>query len=252
MLDNDRGRIKADEREALRWFATGDPDARFWISWLEEQGFCEYKLCLRRRGAVAPDSDSVRVGIIAHETIKREHDALAGAEMTVEDAVVQAIGLGESSTFAEYPVMGGCLSGIVDGLVLGRNSAGLDTAWVVDNKTRPRTIGMGPHYSQQRQALGYAIAWAKMYPVYFESGSIVAVVRDKMFLPRHDLRGGWMWEAVLTNDHIRDVLETVDWVRLILTDPSQARDTQSKGKCSGCEYGHRVGTGDCDRDKSLA
>ena len=136
-------------------------------------------------------------------------------------------------------------------MILGRNGSGRDTARLVDNKTRPRTAGMSPHYSQQRQALGYAVAWAKMYPVYFESGSVVAVIRDKMFLPRHDLRGGWMWEAVLTDDHVRDVFETVGWVRLILTDPSQARDTPNGGKCSGCEYGHSIGTGDCDRDKSL-
>jgi len=251
--DYGRREMKERERETLRRFASGDPDAGFWISWLETQGFCEYKLCLLHRGDMEPDTEAVSEGLPDHRGIKEAHDALALGEVPVEDAVTRAIGLGEVASYSESYVAGYGLVGQVDGLVLGHDGSGRDTAWLVDHKPRPRTVGMEPFYGQQRQVLGYAVAWSAMYPIYLVSGSIVAVIRDRGTLPKHDLCKGWLWEKALTVDDVRRILEVVDWVRDMLRSPGYelARDTSKAGKCKGCGYGHCVGSGVCDRDKSL-
>jgi hypothetical protein len=233
-----RQRIKEQEIAALHNFASKGRDARFWISWLEEQGFCEYKLCLKMGGVVATDSEAIVSGINAHREIETEHNKTAEFVGSASEAVSQSVGFGESISMAECKIGGGCLTGQVDGLLLG-SVDGVDTAWLVDNKTPPRERGREPFFSHQRQALGYAVAWGWSNPFYLQYGRIVAVIRDKWYEPKSDLRGGWLWEAPLTNRHVKDIDETIDWVRVILRDSAKARDVSDpkRVKCFSCDVG---------------
>lgn len=239
-----RRRIKAQEVAALRSFASEGRDANFWISWLQDQGFCEYKLCLKVGGVVIPDSEVITSGIATHKEIEKAHDGLAEFVGSVGDAVAQSIGFGESVSMAETRISGGCLTGQVDGLIL-TTIDGISTAYLIDNKTPPKAHGEEPFFSDRRQSLGYAVAWGWANPFYLECGQIFAVVRDKYYVPKYDLRGGWIWKAQLTEQHTIDIDEAIDWVKFILCNPSAARDTPRKDtKCPTCGFGKE---GKCDR-----
>ena len=244
----ERQRIKEQEQSALCAFAAEHTNARFWISWLEEQGFCEYKLCLKlstQGWVTSPDSDVITNGIETHAQIERAHNAVAEQFDSIEDIMAEAIS-GNTVSTTEVPISDGILSGKVDGLILSKDSTGTDIAYLIDNKTPPRIAGREPFYSHRRQALGYAVAWAQSNPYYLHCGHIYAVIRNKFHQPREDLSGGWLWKTRLTSESIRDITETVDWVRTILLNPLLARDTPYKAtKCPQCDF-HK--TGICDRD----
>jgi len=244
----ERQRIKEQEWGALHAFATERADARFWISWLEEQGFCEYKLCLKlstQGWVTSPDPDIITNGIKTHAQIEQAHNAIAEQFESIEDIMAEAVS-GNTVSTAEVPIRGDILSGKVDGLILSKDNTGADIAYLIDNKTPPRTKGREPFYSHRRQALGYAVAWVQSNPYYLHCGHTFAVIRNKFHQPREDLSGGWLWKTALTPEAIRDITETIDWVRTILTNPLLARDTPYKAtKCPQCDF-HKTQV--CDRD----
>lgn len=220
------------ERVALQRVASGDPTAKFWISWLEDQGYCEYKLCLKCRGEFAPDSDDSIAGVERHAEIQAAHDEVAEPVESVSEAVAQAVGFGCSSSISECYIQGVRLSGKVDEIQIAP-----DTVYVIDNK--PRSGDGIPYHSQQRQALGYAVAWSQSYPYYYHAGKIVAVIRDRDTME-------WLWEKILDDDAIRKIDEELDWIQQILQNPELARDTGYESKCRKCRYhSNRL----CDRDK---
>lgn len=219
------------ERLALQRVASDD-GAKFWVSWLEEQGFCEYKLCLKRRGVVAPASADATLGIERHTGLQVQHDITAEPVESVGAAVSQAIGFGHSTSIAECGIQGTRLTGTIDEVRISPS-----VVHVIDNKPRPWTGE--PHYGQQRQALGYAVAWSQAYPYYYFVGSIVAVIRDRDTME-------WLWEKKLDDTAIQEVEERLDSIRAILRDPRLARDTANSNKCRSCSYhSSRL----CDRDK---
>jgi len=228
----ERQSMREREHLALLGIASGDPAARFWISWLEDQGFCEYKLCLKCLGRFAPDSETTVAGIDRHAEIQAAHDAAAVPVGSVGDAVAQAVGHDRSSSLSEVYLQGTRLVGRVDEIHISR-----DVVHVIDNKPRPRRGD--PFYSQQRQALGYAIAWSQMYPYYYFAGKIVAVVRDRDSME-------WLGEYVLDGASVSMIDSKLDRIQAMLRDPRRAEETKFESKCRTCRYHDNQL---CDRDK---
>jgi len=226
--------IKEREYKALLSIKNNEQGAKYWVSWLDEQGFCEYKLCLKCNGLLAPDTNDTLIGKAQHLSIQEAHDELATPyEGTIADMVPDAVKSGRGMTFAEISFSGGRLVGQIDELMIKPSKE----VYTIDNK--PRSHTGKPFYSQMRQALGYCVMWANNFPEYLNSLPVIAVIRDRDNLD-------WLWQQRLTLKDYNDINETLDRIQRILRNPTTAIENKGYG-CPKCIY-HI--THQCDRDKA--
>jgi len=211
------------ETDGMKW------DRQIPISWLNIQGYCEYKLFLREVKGIRPAVLTiVNEGIIAHEEIQIAHEKIAKElEEPIED-IIKKIPKGEHETISlsEFNVCSKKwgLIGRIDNIHILRGCVA-----IYDFKPGPKVS-----WGAQRQLKAYALAFKEQF--HWDKEINIAVSSYAGKGDDWDPTQNVIWDKWYTSEDESEVIAIVQRLRGCFEGKRKFQPTSKPGKCKTCEY----------------
>jgi hypothetical protein len=214
--------------------------SRIGIGWLDDQGFCEYKLILRFVRHYDPVTLDITKGLEAHAKLgvelsnefeSKEYKQLSDVKSLRQELIESSANIDSNGKFysTNFGVECDLMIGRMDEFELTN-----DLVIIGEHKTKARN-GI-PFYGEQRQVLGYAYCFRRQYPEILLP--IKCFIRDKF-------TGEIFWTHMYNKQDEIEVLDAAHRSLDIVNGSRIAVPCSKINGCLSCRY-HQFKL--CDKD----